>query len=265
MAGSGVRSEVAQQLLALAVNTFKEATRSKVFYILLAFAICLLGFSSALGFMAIGSIRRVVLDVGLATVSYFSAITAIFVGIGLIYREIEGKTIYNILSKPVTRSTFLLGRYLGLMAVLLVNLSAMTGALSLVLLAFGGFTPRVLAAAGYIYLELLIITAVALFFSSVASPVLSAICTVAFYIIGHTSSALTEILAPQITVEWLRRVVIGLYHVLPDLNLLNIDDLVVHDIPEAAGFTVRAVLYTVLMVTILLTAASFAFRRRDLV
>lgn len=265
MAGAGVRSEVTQQLLALAVNTFKEATRSKVFYILLAFAICLLGFSSALGFMAIGSIRRVVLDVGLATVSYFSAITAIFVGIGLIYREIEGKTIYNILSKPVTRSTFLLGRYLGLMAVLLVNLSAMTGALSLVLLAFGGFTPRVLAAAGYIYLELLIITAVALFFSSVASPVLSAICTVAFYLIGHTSSALTEILAPQVHEEWLRRVIIGLYHVLPDLNLLNIDDLVVHDIPEAAGFTVRAVLYTVLMVTILLTAASFAFRRRDLV
>lgn len=105
----------------------------------------------------------------------------------------------------------------------------------------------------------------ALFFSSVASPVLSAICTVAFYVIGHTSSALTEILAPQITAEWLRRVVIGVYHVLPDLNLLNIDDLVVHDIPEAAGFTVRAVLYTVLMVTILLTAAAIFLRRRDLV
>jgi Cu-processing system permease protein len=265
MARESGRSEAAQQVLALATNTFKEATRSKVFYILLAFAICLLGFSSALGFMAIGSIRRVILDVGLATVSYFSAMTAIFVGIGLIYREIEGKTIYNILSKPVARSTFLVGRYLGLMAVLLVNLSAMTGALSLVLLAFGGFTPRIFTAAGYIYLELLIITAVALFFSSVASPVLSAICTVAFYVIGHTSSALTEILAPQITVEWLRRAVIGLYHVLPDLNLLNIDDLVVHDIPEAAGFTVRAVLYTVLMVTILLTAAAISLRRRDLV
>ena len=264
MAQLPVRSETIQQVVTLAANTFKEARRSRVFYILLAFAICLLIFSSALGFMAIGSIRRVVLDMGLATVSYFSAMTSIFVGIGLIYREIEGKTIYNILSKPVSRGAFLVGRYVGLMAVLLVNLAAMTGALSAVLLAFGGFTPRVFAAAGYIYLELLIITAVALFFSSVASPILSALCTVAFYIIGHTSSALTEILAPQIQTEWLRRVVIGIYHVLPDLNLLNIDNLVVHDIPEAPGFALRALLYTFFTVTILLTAAGLFFRRRDL-
>jgi ABC-type transport system involved in multi-copper enzyme maturation permease subunit len=259
------RSDVPQQIAALASNTFKEATRSRVFYILLAFAVCLLVFSSAMGFMAIGSIRRVVLDMGLATVSYFSAMTAIFVGIGLIYREIELKTIYNILSKPVSRGVFLAGRYAGLMAVLLVNLAAMIAALSVVLMFFGGFTPRIFAAAGYIYLELLIITAVALFFSSITSPVVSALCTAAFYLIGHTSSALPELLAPSLESPWAKRLVIALYHVLPDLNLLSINNLVVHDIPEAPGFTIRALAYTALTVGILLVASTMCFKRRDLV
>jgi Cu-processing system permease protein len=253
------------QILAIASNTFKEAVRSRIFYILLAFAFCLLLFSSVMGFLAVGTVHRVILDMGLSTVSYFSAMTAIFVGIGLIYQEIERKTIYNILSKPMSRSHFLVGRYVGLMAVLLVNLVAMILALAGVLLAFGGFTPRIFEAAGYIYLELLIITAVALFFSSVTSPVVSALCTVAFYLIGHTSSALPELLAPSLTSPVARQLVMGVYHVLPDLNLLNINNLVAHDIPEAPGFTVRAVLYAVLMAAILLTAATLCFRRRDLV
>lgn len=259
------RSEVPRQVAALAANTFREATRSRVFYILLAFAVCLLVFSSAMGLMAVGSIRRVMLDMGLSTVSYVSAMTAIFVGIGLIYTEIERKTIYNVLSKPVSRGAFLVGRYVGLMAVLLVNLAAMIAALSLVLLFFGGFTPRIFAAAGYIYLELLIITAVALFFSSVTSPVVSALCTAAFYLIGHTSSALPELLAPSLDSVWARRLVIALYHILPDLNLLNINNLVVHQIPEAPGFTARALGYTALMVGILLVASAMCFKRRDLV
>lgn len=253
------------QILAIASNTFKEAVRSRVFYILLAFAFCLMMFSSVMGLMAVGRIQRVILDMGLSTVSYFSAMTAIFVGIGLIYQEIEKKTIYNILSKPVSRTHFLLGRYAGLMGVLLVNLLAMTAGLSAVLLLFQGFTPRIFAAAGYIYMELLILTAVALFFSSVASPIVSALCTVAFYLIGHTSSALPDLLVPSITSVWGRRLVLGLYHLLPDLNLLNINNLVVNDIPEVPGFTARALLYTALMVSVLLTAAALSFRRRDLV
>ncbi len=265
MKGENSRGAAFQQVLALASNTFKEATRSRVFYILLAFAVCLLVFSSAMGFLAIGSIRRVILDMGLSTVSYFSAMTAIFVGIGLIYHEIERKTIYNILSKPVSRTVFLAGRYVGLMAVLLVNLAAMTAVLQLVLAVFGSFTPRVFVAAGYIYLELLIITAVALFFSSVSSPVVSALCTVAFYLIGHTSSALPELLVPFLNSLWAKRLVIGLYHVLPDLNLLSINNLVVHEIPTAPGFAARALLYTVLTVGILLIAAALAFKKRDLV
>ena len=255
----------ARQIAAIAENTFREAVRSRVFYILLAFAVGLLLFSSVMGFLAVGTIHRIILDVGLATISYFSAMTAIFIGIGLIYQEVERKTIYNILSKPVSRTHFLIGRYLGLMSVLFVNLAAMVGVLSLVLALFGGFTPRIFAAAGYVYLELLILTAVALFFSSLTSPVVSALCTVAFYLIGHTSSALPELLVPEIQQAWARSLVMGVYHVLPDLNLLSINNLVANKIPTAAGFAPRAVLYTAVMVAALLLAASLGFRRRDLV
>lgn len=259
------RSLALRQVVAIAVNTFKEAVRSRVFYILLAFAICLVVFSSAMGLMAVGSLYRVILDMGLSTMTLFSAMTAIFVGIGLVYQEIERKTIYNILSKPVSRAHFLIGRYCGLLAVLFVNLLVMVLALSLVLLAVGGFTWRIFAAEGYTFLELMILTAVAIFFSSLTSPVVSALCTGAFFIIGHTSAAIPQLLVPEVESAAGRRALLTLYHVLPDLSLLSINNLVVHELPEAPGFALRAVLYTVLVVTALLILSALFFRRRDMV
>jgi ABC-type transport system involved in multi-copper enzyme maturation permease subunit len=253
------------QVWAIAKNTFRESVRSRVFYILLAFAVSLLVFSYVLGFLAAGVIRKMVLDVGLSTIAYFSALTAIFVGIGLVYQEVEKKTIYNILSKPVSRTRFILGRYLGLLLVLLVNLAAMVAVLSAVLFFVEGFTPRILAAASCIFLELMVLTAVAVFFSSVASPVVSALCTAAFYVIGHTSSALPELLLPAVESPLARKVILALYHLLPDLNLLSINNLVAHDIPVAPGFYPKAVAYTLLLVSLLLVASALSFERRDLV
>lgn len=253
------------QVWAIAKNTFRESVRSRVFYILLAFAVSLLVFSYVLGFLAAGVIRKMVLDVGLSTIAYFSALTAIFVGIGLVYQEVERKTIYNILSKPVSRTRFIVGRYLGLLLVLLVNLAAMVAVLSAVLLVVEGFTPRILAAAACIYLELMVLTAVAVFFSSVASPVVSALCTAAFYVIGHTSSALPELLLPAVESPLARKGILALYHLLPDLNLLSINNLVAHDIPVAPGFYPKAAAYALFLVTLLLVASALSFERRDLV
>jgi ABC-type transport system involved in multi-copper enzyme maturation permease subunit len=255
----------AAQIVAIAQNTFKEAVRSRVFYILLAFAVSLLVFSTALGSLSIGNLQRVILDMGLSTISWFSAMTAIFIGIGLVYQEIEKKTIFNILSKPLSRTYFLLGRYAGLLLVLAANMVAMVFVLSVVLAFFGGFTTRIFSAAAYIYLELMILTAVALFFSSITSPVVSALCTVAFYVIGHTSSSLSYILVPLLEKPWVINLVMALYHLLPDLNILSINNLVVHDIPEAPGFAWRAVLYAFSMSGVLLLASILCFRRRDMV
>lgn len=255
----------ALQVNAIMKNTFKEAIRSRVFYILMAFAVAMLGFAVVLSFLTVGSQKRVILDLGLAGISFFSVMTSIFVGIGLIYLEVEKKTIYNVLPKPMPRANFIIGRYFGLMAVLGTNLAAMLAILSVLLLFFKGFTLSVFQAGLFIYMELAIITAIAIFFSSVASPVLSAICTISFYIIGHTSKTFPDILVPLLQSPFQKKMATGLFHLLPDLSILNISNLVTYEIPIAPGFSARAVLYTVLFVTLLLIAACLCFRKRDLV
>jgi len=253
------------QVRAIASNTFREAVRSRIFYILTAFAAAMILFSAVMGMLTIGSRAKIILDMGLTVTSFITVMTAIFVGIGLVFTEVEKKTIYNVLSKPLHRAHFVLGRYLGLMAVLAVNLAGMLLLLSALLLFFGGFRPGLFAAGAFIYLELAVVTAIALFFSSVTSPVVSAICTVAFYIVGHTSSAFLETLSPRLAPGFGRTAAEGLFHLLPDLNMLNLTDAVSYDLPIAPGFVVRAVLYAVVTVVFLITAACMAFSRRDLV
>lgn len=253
------------QVKAIAKNTFKEAIRSRIFYILMAFAVAMLGFAVVLSFLTVGSQKRVILDLGLAGISFFSVMTSIFVGIGLIYLEVEKKTIYNVLPKPMPRANFIIGRYFGLMGVLGTNLIAMLAILSLLLLFFKGFTVSVFHAGLFIFMELAIITAIAIFFSSVASPVLSAICTLSFYIIGHTSSTFPDLLVPHLGSPLQKKVAMGLFHLLPDLSILNISNLITYEVPIADGFASRAFLYTALFVAALLIAACLCFRNRDLV
>ncbi len=253
------------QVRALAANTFREAVRSRIFYILMAFAVAMLLFSAVMSLLTIGSRAKIIIDLGLTITSFITVMTAIFVGIGLVYTEVEKKTIYNVLSKPLGRAHFILGRYLGLMAVLLVNLAAMLALLSLLLLLFGGFTWALFVAGAFIYLELAVLTAIALFFSSVTSPVVSAICTLAFYLVGHTSSAFLESLAPRLGSPAAKSAAGWLFHLLPDLNVLNVTNLIAYDIPLASGFATRALLYAAAYVALLLTAACLAFSRRDLV
>lgn len=254
-----------KQIISISKNTYKESIRSKIFYILMAFAVLILGFAVILSFLTIGSQKRIILDLGLAGISFFSVMTSIFVGIGLIYVEIEKKTIYNVLSKPMPRSLFIIGRYFGMMAVLGTNLLAMLLILTVLLAIFKGFTLMVFYAGFFIYMELAVITAIAIFFSSVASPVLSAICTLAFYLIGHTSSTFPEILVPLLHNQFEKKVAIALFHLLPDLSMLNVCNLITYEIPIAQGFTIRAIIYTFSYVLVLLVAACLIFRKRDLV
>lgn len=254
------------QIIAIGKNTFKEAIRSKVFYILFAFAIAMLGFAVILSFLTIGSQKRIILDLGLFSISFFSVMTSIFVGIGLIYTEIEKKTIYNVLSKPTKRSNFILGRYFGMMSVLTTNLFAMLIILSIILFLFKGFTPLVFYAGFFILLELSIITAIAIFFSSIASPILSAICTLSFYIVGHTSSTFPEILVPLLKEHPLqKKIALFMFHILPDLNVLNVCNLITYEIPIAEGFTLRGIIYALLYSTVLIFLATIFFEKRDLV
>ena len=113
------------QVWVIAFNTFREAIRDRILYLLLAFALFLIGFSQVLSLLTVGSEEKIVKDLGLASISVFGVLTAIFIGVSLVSKEIDRRTIFTVVSKPIHRYQFILGKYFGLAFTLLVNTSVM--------------------------------------------------------------------------------------------------------------------------------------------
>jgi len=196
----------------------------------------------------------------------FGAFIAIFVGVGLVYKEIEKRTIYAIFSKPVGRGEFLLGKYLGLCLTLLVNVVVMGLGVSLALIyVSGGWDPLVLViwpAMLLIYLELMILTAVALLFSSFSSPALSALLTFFVFIIGHFSADLKS-LATSMGSTGARWLFASLYYLLPNLSNYSFITPAAHGQAPTAGFVAMTMLYGVCYIAVVLAAATVVFSRRN--
>src|SRR5688572_5739828 len=169
------------RVAAIARNTFREAVRDRVLYNLVLFVLLLTGGAIFLGELSAAQETKIIVDMGLSAMLLFGVFIAIFVGVGLVYKEIERRTIYAIFAKPVGRAEFLLGKYLGLCLTLAVNVAVMGAGVSLALLYVrGGWHPLVLSiwpAVALVYVELMILVAVALLFSSFSSPALSALLT----------------------------------------------------------------------------------------
>src|SRR5918998_131695 len=183
-----------KRLIAIARNAFREAVRDRVLYNLVFFVLLLIVGAIFLGELSDAQESKIIIDMGLSAMLLFGVFIAIFVGVGLVYKEIERRTIYAIFSKPVGRGEFLLGKYLGLCLTLAVNVAVMGAGVSLALLYVnGGWHPLVLGiwpAVALIYVELMIVVSVALLFSSFSSPALSALLTFFVFVIGHFSAEL---------------------------------------------------------------------------
>jgi ABC-type transport system involved in multi-copper enzyme maturation permease subunit len=202
------------------------------------------------------------LDVGMGSINIFGVLIAIFVGIGLVNKEIEKKTIYTIVSKPVARHEFLLGKYAGLTITLFVNTAIMAAGLLLVLFAQDvPITGMLFKALGLIFVEFMVIMAVALLCSTFTSATLSAIFTLALYVIGHLTADLKSFGAKMD--EGVRMVLNGLYYVLPNLERFNLKGHVVHNLEVPVSDLLLVVLYGLSYVTFLLLSASIIFQRRD--
>src|SRR5947209_8501076 len=193
------RSSVVRRIAAIARNAFREALRDRVLYNLVLFVLLLTAGAIFLGELSAAQESKIIVDLGLSACLLFGAFISIFVGVGLVYKEIERRTVYAIFSKPVGRGEFLVGKYLGLCLTLLVNITVMGLGVSLALLYVrGGWDPlalRIWPALSLIYMELTILTAVALLFSSFSSPALSALLTFFVFIIGHFSADLKTLAA----------------------------------------------------------------------
>jgi ABC-type transport system involved in multi-copper enzyme maturation permease subunit len=250
------------KVASIALNTFRENLRDKLLYNLLVFALLMIGSSLLLMRLTLGEFHRLLLDVGLASINIFGVLIAIFVGIGLVSKEIEKKTIYTIVSKPVARYQFLVGKYLGLTLTLFVNTVIMAAGLLLVLFAQDvPIEGMLFKALGLIFVEFMVITAVALLCSTFTSATLSAIFTLATYVIGHLTADL-KAFAEKMD-EGMRVVANGLYYVLPNLERFNLKGNVIHHIDVSGTDLFLIVAYGLTYVVFLLMSASIIFQRRD--
>lgn len=254
------------RVLAIAGNAFREAVRDRVLYNLVFFVLLLTAAAIFIGELSGGQERKIIVDFGLSAMLLFGVFIAIFVGIGLVYKEIERRTVYAIFSKPVGRGEFVVGKYLGLCLTLLVNILIMGSGVSLALVYVSrGFDPllwSIWPAIFLIYFELVILTAVALLFSSFSSPALSALLTFFVFIIGHFSSDLKE-LATSMGSAAARVFFTVIYYLLPNFANYSFVTPAAHGrVPGLPHFAV-SLLYAFLYVAVLLAATILIFRRRN--
>ena len=261
---------------AIAVNVFRESVRDKVLYNLVFFAILMIGTSYLLGQLTAGQDVKIIKDLGLSATSIFGLFIAVFIGIGLVSKEVERRSVYSLLPKPIHRYQLILGKYAGLTLTLVVNIALMTLAFYIVLVyASWGVDPEVqsaweapaldpalLKAIGLILVELLLVTAIALFFSTFSTPMLSAAFTVGLFIVGHFSTDLRnfdQVLDSPAAVAMAR----GVYWVLPNLSQFDVKAQVVHGQPVPIGYIALTTTYAALYTAMLLSIAVYVFSRRD--
>lgn len=254
------------RITAIARNAFREAVRDRVLYNLVIFVLLLTAAAIFIGELSGGQERKIIVDLGLSAMLLFGVFIAIFVGVGLVYKEIERRTIYAIFSKPVGRGEFLVGKYLGLCLTLLVNVVVMGLGVSLALVyVSNGWDPLIITiwpAMLMIYLELMLITAVALLFSSFSSPALSALLTFSVFIIGHFSADLKS-LAGSLGSTSARWFFGGLYYLLPNLANYSFITPAAHGQAPASMFMLTTALYALVYIAAILSAATLVFSRRN--
>ena len=260
----------------IAVNVFRESVRDKVLYNLVLFALMLMGVSYLLAQLSAGQEIKIIKDLGLAAMSLFGLFIAVFIGIGLVSKEVERRSIYALLAKPIRRRELVVGKYAGLVLTLLVNISVMTVAYYAVLGVMAwvngswfkphweapALDPALLKAIAMICLQLMIITAVALLFSTFSSPMLAAGLTFGLYIVGHFNADLKnfEAVVDSRPIAYLAR---AMYYLLPNLAPFDIKAQVVHGIHVPAGLLLFNTAYALAYIAALLVGATLIFMRRD--
>jgi ABC-type transport system involved in multi-copper enzyme maturation permease subunit len=227
------------------------------------FAVLLIGGSVLLGALTIAEQQKIVTDMGLAAINLIGVMIAIFVGISLVSKEIERRTIYTLLAKPVGRSQFILGKYAGLTLTLAVNLGIMWAVFLLTLwMTHSPIHAGLFQALQLIVVELLLVTAAALLFSTFASSTMSATFTVGLYVIGHLVGDLKGI-AEGSPNEALAAIMTGLYYLCPNLEILNVKGQAAAGVSIPLSYQVLATSYGMLYAVMLLTIACAVFQRRD--
>ena len=254
------------RIACIAYNTFREAVRDRVLYNLIAFAVMISAAAIFIGQISIEIERLVVINLGLTAVSLFGAIIAIFVGIGLVSKEIEKRTLYTVLSRPVRRWEFIVGKFFGLAGTLVVNTFFMAigvlGALLYVTHKLSAADSSIFVALYFIVLEFLIICALALLFSSFSSPLLSAVFAFSLFVIGSFADDLRGF--ATLTHGLTRWIATGAAYLVPNFSALNVISAVAHQQPIGWQLILQNTLYALFYAAMALSGAVLIFDRRNL-
>jgi ABC-type transport system involved in multi-copper enzyme maturation permease subunit len=248
----------------IALNTYRETVRDKVLYNLVLFALILIGSSYVLGKISVYQEVKIIKDIGLAAISIFGMVIAIFIGIGLVSKEMDKRTLDTLLPKPITRIQFLLGKYVGLSITLLVNVLVMTAGLYLLLLLMGErFDPALLKAIYLIYVGLCLLVAVAIVFSTFTSSLLAGLFTGFIYLAGYFSADLKHF-ENVVDSSILPSVTRVLYYLLPNFRNFDVKSAVVSGDPVTLMQLVWATAYGATYIVLLLVASAWIFQKRNL-
>ena len=252
--------------LAIARNTAREALRNKVLYSILGFAALVVGVAALFGSASIGNQMKFVKDFSLAAISLFGVVIAVTLGVSMLSKELGRRTILNILSKPVARWQFIVGKFAGLAATLTVVVVLMTAALVGIVAAFdGAIDPGLVVAGAAVVLELVIVVAIALFFSAVVvTPTLVGMFTVAAFVAGRSAGYLAYFRGDDAN-PIVRAVATVLYWVLPHLERLEVADQVVYGDVLSLGTFGLAAAYAAAYTALLLLLTIALFQRREFV
>jgi ABC-type transport system involved in multi-copper enzyme maturation permease subunit len=249
-------------ILFLAANTVRELMRNKLLYLLIVFSVLLILGSLLLTQLTIGQWERIINDVSLATIQLAGVLVAIMVGVGLIAGEIDKRTVYVTLSKPLARASFVLGKYLGLCATMLLIVVVMGLALSGVLLVIGAQASKVtFEALALIYVELCVLAAFATLFSSFTTQTLGVIYTTCIFIIGHLATDLAAF--GERATGALGSVVRLISQVIPNLDLLNLKTFAANALAVDPGFVLKAALYGLAYSAGVVLLSTIIFTRKD--
>ena len=251
----------------VALNTFREAVRDRVLYNLVFFALLMMIAAIAVGQISIGIEQTVIVSLGLTAISVIGLLISVFIGVALVSKEMDKRTLYALLAKPVRRWEFLLGKFAGLVLTLAVNTAAMALGLLLVMIYVKHTLERsdavVLVAVYFILLKLALIVALALMFSCFTTPLLAILFTVGLYIVGLYVQELrnvpVNVMSPAMAAftKWLS-------YLLPNFENFNVMAMAAHGKAVPGAFILQNTLYTVVYCAIVLTAAAAVFSRRNL-
>lgn len=249
-----------QRVCTLARWTCVEMLRERVLYVVLLFIVALVASSSILTALAPGAQRKVVVDFGLAAIDILGVLVILLSGAALVRRDIERRALDVLLARPLSRLEYLFGKCLGMVATLLCLLVVMTGifALSLQTSGFGWKATYLWAIAGSA-LQLVVLSSIAVLFSTFTSPTLSALFTLALFVAGNLSQSILKFAAGSASAVALEK----LTWLVPALGLFNLRGDVVYDVEIGFGRIWNILAYALLYAFTALYAASLIFRRRD--